>query len=62
MDRKNASAAKSGAKGARGTPPPGRLERNRARWGWFFVAPGILFFSMFSFYPMANAIWTSIFN
>jgi len=38
------------------------LERNRARWGWVFVAPGLAFFSIFSFYPMLNAIWTSFFN
>ncbi|PKL26454.1 MAG: sugar ABC transporter permease [Spirochaetae bacterium HGW-Spirochaetae-3] len=40
----------------------GGLERNRARWGWAFVAPGLVFFSIFSFYPMLNAIWTSFFN
>lgn len=40
----------------------GGLERNRARWGWAFVAPGLVFFSVFSFYPMLNAIWTSFFN
>jgi multiple sugar transport system permease protein len=40
----------------------GRLERDRSRWGWVFVAPGLLFFSVFSFYPMLNAIWTSFFN
>lgn len=45
---------------------PGRkrpsLEAGRNRWGWFFVAPGILFFSIFSFYPILNAFWTSFFN
>ncbi|PKL08282.1 MAG: sugar ABC transporter permease [Spirochaetae bacterium HGW-Spirochaetae-7] len=40
----------------------GRLERNRSKWGWLFVAPGLVFFSVFSFYPMLNAIWTSFFN
>ncbi len=40
----------------------GRLERDRSRWGWVFVAPGLVFFSVFSFYPMLNAIWTSFFN
>jgi len=40
----------------------GRLERDRSKWGWVFVAPGIVFFSVFSFYPMINAIWTSFFN
>lgn len=40
----------------------GGLESKRARWGWVFVAPGLVFFSVFSFYPMFNAIWTSFFN
>jgi multiple sugar transport system permease protein len=40
----------------------GGLERNRAKWGWAFVAPGLVFFSIFSFYPMLNAVWTSFFN
>lgn len=38
------------------------LEKGRARWGWAFVAPGILFFSIFSFYPILNAFYTSFFN
>ncbi len=38
------------------------LERGRSRWGWFFVSPGILFFSIFSFYPILNAFYTSFFN
>ncbi|MCX7023340.1 MAG: sugar ABC transporter permease [Spirochaetes bacterium] len=38
------------------------LERKTARWGWFFVAPGVLFFSAFSLYPILNAFWTSFFN
>lgn len=38
------------------------LEARQNRWGWFFVAPGILFFSIFSFYPIINAFWTSFFN
>ncbi|MBL8966516.1 MAG: sugar ABC transporter permease [Spirochaetaceae bacterium] len=37
-------------------------EKIRARWGWLFVAPGIFFFSVFSFYPILNAFWTSFFN
>lgn len=40
----------------------GALERKQSRWGWIFVAPGLVFFSVFSFYPMINAIWTSFFN
>jgi multiple sugar transport system permease protein len=31
------------------------LERKLARWGWYFVIPSILFFSVFSFYPIINA-------
>lgn len=38
------------------------LERARARWGWFFVGPAVLFFSTFSLYPMLTAIWTSFHN
>ncbi len=37
-------------------------EARKARWGWFFVAPGIAFFSVFSFFPILNALWTSLFN
>jgi len=38
------------------------LETKRNRWGWIFVAPGILFFSAFSLYPILYAIWTSFHN
>jgi multiple sugar transport system permease protein len=38
------------------------LEASHDNWGWFFVAPGILFFSIFSFYPIFNAFYTSFFN
>ena len=38
------------------------LEEKRNRWGWFFVAPGIVFFSAFSLYPILYAIWTSFHN
>jgi len=40
----------------------GVLERNRSRWGWVFTAPGLVFFALFSFYPILNALWTSFFN
>lgn len=43
-------------------PKSASLEARQNRWGWFFVAPGILFFSIFSFYPILNAFWTSFFN
>lgn len=38
------------------------LEAAHDRWGWFFVAPGIVFFAIFSFYPIINAFYTSFFN
>jgi len=38
------------------------LEAKRNGWGWIFVAPGLLFFSMFSLYPILYAIWTSFHN
>lgn len=37
-------------------------EAKKARWGWFFVAPALLFFSIFSFFPIFNALWISFFN
>lgn len=37
-------------------------EQKKAKWGWIFTAPGILFFSVFSFYPIINAFWTSLLN
>ncbi|GAB6088429.1 carbohydrate ABC transporter permease [Spirochaeta dissipatitropha] len=47
---------------------PGTLKRTRTLqdnqnlWGRLFVLPAILFFSIFSFYPIFNALWTSMFN
>jgi multiple sugar transport system permease protein len=38
------------------------LEAAHDRWGWFFVAPGILYFSIFSFYPILYAFWISLVN
>jgi multiple sugar transport system permease protein len=35
------------------------LERKLARWGWYFVIPAIVFFSVFSFYPILNAFYLS---
>ena len=37
-------------------------EQKKARWGWIFTAPGLVFFSLFSFYPILNALWTSFLN
>ncbi|MDR1955322.1 MAG: sugar ABC transporter permease [Treponema sp.] len=35
------------------------LERKLARWGWYFVIPAVIFFSVFSFYPILNAFFMS---
>lgn len=37
-------------------------EQKKARWGWIFTLPGLLFFALFSFYPIINAIITSFLN
>lgn len=38
------------------------IEKKLSRWGWFFVAPSLFFFSLFSFYPILNAGFTSLFR
>ncbi|HEY8541407.1 MAG TPA: sugar ABC transporter permease [Pseudothermotoga sp.] len=38
------------------------LERKKAFWGFVFTIPAIVFFAIFSFYPMANAFWMSFFR
>ncbi len=38
------------------------LEKKVARWGIIFVTPAILFFSLFSFYPIVNAFYTGFFD
>jgi len=38
------------------------MERRRARWGWAFVLPSLAFFGLFSFYPIFNAFYTSLFK
>jgi len=40
----------------------GGIEKKQARWGFIFVCPAILFFSVFSFYPILNALYTSFFD
>lgn len=35
------------------------LEKKIARWGWIFVIPALIFFTIFSFYPIINAIYLS---
>ncbi|HPC72359.1 MAG TPA: sugar ABC transporter permease [Treponema sp.] len=38
------------------------VEQVQARWGWYFVIPAIVFFSIFSFYPIINAFTLSFFK
>jgi multiple sugar transport system permease protein len=38
------------------------IERKLSRWGLAFVTPAILFFSVFSFYPILYAFYTSFFD
>jgi len=38
------------------------LKRHQNQWGVVFVVPAILFFSLFSFYPIVNAVYTSLFR
>jgi multiple sugar transport system permease protein len=40
----------------------GGIERRKARWGWTFVTPALLFFALFSFYPIFNALYMSFFK
>lgn len=37
----------------------GGIERKQARWGWYFCTPALLFFAVFSFYPILSAFYTS---
>jgi len=38
------------------------IEKKQSRWGLIFVTPAIIFFSVFSFYPILNALFTSFFD
>ena len=38
------------------------FEQKQARWGWYFTIPGLLFFALFSFYPIINAVIISLYN
>ncbi|HPZ16185.1 MAG TPA: sugar ABC transporter permease [Sphaerochaeta sp.] len=38
------------------------IEKKQARWGFLFVLPSMLFFSLFNFYPILNAFYTSFFD
>jgi len=40
----------------------GGIEKKQSRWGFIFVTPAILFFSIFSFYPIFNAIYLSFYD
>lgn len=39
-----------------------RLKRQQDRWGFLFAVPALLFFAVFSFYPILSALWTSFTN
>lgn len=36
------------------------LEKKISRWGWIFVLPSLIFFGIFSFYPILNAFYLSL--
>ena len=38
------------------------IEHKKARWGWAFIFPSLVFFSFFNFYPIFNALYTSLFR
>ena len=38
------------------------LQKRQDRWGILFAVPALLFFSIFSFYPILNALYTSFYN
>ncbi|HZK19334.1 MAG TPA: sugar ABC transporter permease [Treponemataceae bacterium] len=38
------------------------IEKKQSRWGFAFTVPAIIFFSIFSFYPIFNALYTSFFD
>lgn len=38
------------------------IEKKQAKWGVIFVLPSVIFFSIFSFYPIINAFYTSFFD
>jgi len=40
----------------------GGIESRKNRWGWVFIFPSLVFFSFFSFYPILNALYTSLFK
>lgn len=38
------------------------VEQSQALWGWLFLIPAVLFFSVFSFYPIINAFTLSFYK
>ena len=38
------------------------IEHKKARWGWVFIFPSLVFFSVFNFLPIFNALYTSLFR
>ena len=38
------------------------IERQKNRWGRIFIFPSLVFFTFFSFYPILNALYTSLFK
>ncbi|MEA1939676.1 MAG: sugar ABC transporter permease [Candidatus Caldatribacteriota bacterium] len=38
------------------------IERKKAQWGWIFITPSLIIFSLFNFYPILNALYTSLFK
>jgi multiple sugar transport system permease protein len=38
------------------------IDKHLSRWGLTFVIPSILFFTLFNFYPIINALYTSMFK
>ena len=38
------------------------IEHKKARWGWVFILPSLGFFALFNFYPIFNALYTSLFR
>jgi multiple sugar transport system permease protein len=42
--------------------PRSSLKRRQDRWGFLFAVPALVFFSLFSFYPILSAAYTSLFK
>jgi multiple sugar transport system permease protein len=38
------------------------IEHRKNQWGWVFIFPSLVFFAFFSFYPILNAFYTSLFK